>query len=275
MENIYLLVLIGLFVGTIGTLIGVGGGFIIVPFLILINTGLSPESITAVSMAVIACNAVSGSAAYMRSKRIDFKAGLVFAAFTIPGSILGVMTTKQIDRDTFDILFGILLFSMAVFLYLKGGNQRPAVKPELSHRGWVQQRIIDRQGNVYEYAYDIRKGSLLSLFVGYFSPVFGIGGGIVHVPAMTEWLKFPVHIATATSQFILGIMAIVSVVTHFFNGSYKDPLLVIMIIGLALGVIPGAQLGAYISRRIHGRLIVRILSIALGLIGLRILFSQI
>jgi len=143
------------------------------------------------------------------------------------------------------------------------------------HKGWVQQRIIDRQGQLYEYAYDIRKGSFLSLFVGYFSPIFGIGGGIIHVPAMAEWLKFPVHIATATSQFILAIMAIVSVATHLFNGTYNNSVLVTMIIGLALGVVPGAQIGAYLSRKIHGRMIVKILSVSLGIIGIRILFAQI
>ena len=65
MENIYLLILIGFFVGTLGTLIGAGGGFILVPLLIILRPDFTPDMITAISMVVVACNAISGSAAYM------------------------------------------------------------------------------------------------------------------------------------------------------------------------------------------------------------------
>ena len=115
---------------------------------------------------------------------------------------------------------------------------------------------------------------ILSVFVGYFSPLLGIGGGIIHVPAMSEWLLFPVHIATATSHFILAIMATVSVITHYFQGSYNNPAVVKMLIGLAIGVIPGAQLGAYLSRRMKGRVIIKALAVSLAIVGIRILISR-
>ena len=86
-------------VGTLGTLIGAGGGFILVPLLIITRPDFSSETITAISMAFVACNAISGSVAYVASGRVDFKAGLLFAFFTIPGAILGVLSTKYISRD--------------------------------------------------------------------------------------------------------------------------------------------------------------------------------
>ncbi|HEX8270440.1 MAG TPA: sulfite exporter TauE/SafE family protein [Flavobacterium sp.] len=273
MDNFYVLILIGLLIGTIGTLIGAGGGFILVPLLIIFHPELSPESITAISMAVVACNSVSGSAAYVAAKRIDYKAGIIFALFTIPGSILGVMTTDVIPRQTFDVIFGIILLALAIFLFARGGKKNTVPKEIQTKKGWTVKHLVDKQGNEYNYAYDVRKGSILSLFVGYFSPIFGIGGGIIHVPAMTEWLRFPVHIATATSQFILAVMATVSVGVHFYNGTYDDSKLTIMIFALAIGVIPGAQIGAYFSRKIKGRMIVQILAVALGIIGIRILIS--
>src|SRR5690606_23302265 len=116
----------------------------------------------------------------------------------------------------------------------------------------------------YDYAYDIRKGSILSVFVGYFSPLLGIGGGIIHVPAMVEWLRFPVHIATATSQFILAIMATVSVLVHVIEGGYNDPVIYNMVIGLVIGVIPGATLGAYLSKHLKGRMIIKVLAVSLA-----------
>lgn len=274
MENVYLLILIGFVIGTIGTLIGAGGGFILVPLLIILQPTFSPETITAISMAVVACNAISGSVAYMSSKRVDYKAGIIFALCTIPGSILGVLTTKIIPRDVFDIIFGIVLLALAVFLFFKGGKKEVINKPVTARKGWVHQHLVDKWNETYDYSYDIRKGTILSVFVGYFSPLLGIGGGIIHVPAMAEWLRFPVHIATATSHFILAIMATVSVIVHIYGGSYNDPLILKMTIGLVIGVIPGAQLGAYLSRSIQGKMIIKALAVSLGIVGIRILISR-
>ena len=275
MESIYLLIAVGFLIGTIGTLIGAGGGFILVPLLILVHPGFTSETITAISMVIVACNAISGTVAYMSSKRIDYKAGVIFALCTIPGSVLGVLTAKVISRNIFDIVFSVLLIGTAAFLFIKGGARDSIVKlPAAAHKGWVQQHLVDKWKERYDYAYDMIKGSVLSVFVGYFSPLLGIGGGIIHVPAMVEWLRFPVHIATATSHFILAIMAAVSVGVHIYNGSYNDPLVLKMVIGLAAGVIPGAQLGAYLSRKIEGKMIIKALAVALGIIGIRILFER-
>src|ERR1700712_1072527 len=96
MDNFVLLIIAGFVIGTFGTLIGAGGGFILVPLLILSFPGMSPEIITAVSIAVVAVNAISGSVAYAKAKRIDYKAGLLFGICTIPGSIGGVFLTRYI-----------------------------------------------------------------------------------------------------------------------------------------------------------------------------------
>jgi uncharacterized protein len=274
MDNIYLLILIGFAIGTLGTLIGAGGGFILVPILIIMQPTFSPEIITAISMVVVACNATSGSVAYMSAKRVDYKAGIIFGLFTIPGSILGVFTTKFIPRNVFDIIFGIVLFALAIFLFFKGGDKKSVEKPMVKNKGWVQQRLVDKWNEKYDYAYDLKKGSILSVFVGYFSPLLGIGGGIIHVPAMVEWLRFPVHIATATSHFILAVMATVSVIVHIYQGSYSDPLILKMSIGLIIGVIPGAQLGAFLSRKIKGKMIIKALAVSLAIVGIRILISR-
>ncbi|MBS1615267.1 MAG: sulfite exporter TauE/SafE family protein [Bacteroidetes bacterium] len=274
MSSIFILILIGFLIGTLGTLIGAGGGFILVPLLILMHPELSAQHIAAISIAVVACNAISGSVAYMRARRVDYRAGIIFAICTIPGSILGVMTTKIIPRNVFDVIFGVLLFGLALFLFLKGGKKQHISKPVGNHKGWYHQSLRDKAGEVHEYSYDVRKGGILSVFVGYFSPLLGIGGGIIHVPVMVEWLRFPVHIATATSHFILAIMATVSVVTNWYEGSYNDPAVTHMMLGLAIGIIPGAQLGAFLSKKLQGRAIIKALALALGVVAIRILWSR-
>lgn len=271
MDHIVVLALIGFAIGSLGTLIGAGGGFILVPLLIL-TTSLAPNSITAISMAVVAFNAASGSVAYMRSGKVDYKAGIIFAVCTIPGSILGVLTTQWIPRNTFDILFAVVLLGLSAYLFIRGGKRKKS-DAVIIRKGWQEKRLTDRQGHAYHYSYNLKTGIFISLLVGYFSPLLGIGGGIIHVPAMTEWLHFPVHIATATSHFILAIMATVSVVTHLIEGSYNDPLVQKMVLGLALGVIPGAQVGAYFSKKVQGKFIIRALAFCLGIVAIRIFIS--
>lgn len=273
MDHFVVLILIGLGIGSLGTLIGAGGGFIVVPIMLLAFPELSPEVITAISLAVVAANAASGSVAYIRAGRVDFKAGIIFALCTIPGSVLGVYTTRIIPRGTFDIFFGILLIGLAVFLFFRKRKEKKDSSIEKKKRGWIHQHLTDKAGNTFDYSYDVRLGAVLSVGVGYFSPLLGIGGGIIHVPALSELLHFPVHLATATSHFILFIMATVSVIVHQTDGVYNDPHVLKLVMGFIIGVIPGAQLGAYLSKRITGNAIVRALAAALLLVGIRILFS--
>lgn len=273
MDHYVVLIIIGFGIGSLGTLIGAGGGFILVPVMLLAFPELSPEVITAISLAVVACNAASGSVAYIHSRRVDFKAGIIFALCTIPGSVLGVYTTRIIPRDTFDVFFGMLLIALALFLFLKKRRKKEDVTVIKERRGWIRQHLTDRQGHTFDYSYDVRLGGALSVGVGYFSPLLGIGGGIIHVPALSELLHFPVHIATATSHFILAIMATVSVIVHFSGGVYSDPHVMKLVIGFIIGVIPGAQFGAYLSKKITGNIIIRALAVSLGLVGIRILFS--
>lgn len=271
-ESFLLLMILGLGVGTLGTLIGAGGGFIMVPVLILLYPDMSPEHITAISMAIVAINATMGSISYMRSQRIDYKAGIIFAVATIPGSILGVLVNQYFSIEVFNVIFGIVLIALSLLLFVKGGKKKLNTTNE-SIPGHFHQSLTDRYGETYKYSYNLKLGIIISLFVGFFSPLLGIGGGIIHVPAMVQCLNFPVHIATATSHFILAIMASVSVIVHIFEGSYDDPYILRMIGALAIGVTFGAFLGANLSRKVKGDFIIKMLSISLAIVGVRILFS--
>lgn len=278
-EQVWLLLVMGIGVGCLGTLIGSGGGFILVPLLIFMYPSLQPDSITAISMAIVACNALSGTVAYARAGRIDYKAGVQFAIFTIPGSILGVLATRYLPKYLFTIFFGVLLIVLSFYLFLKKnpGEKREEDGPqeEKDLGGRIQEVVmIDRSGEVYQYSYDRYLGWIISLAVGFISPVLGIGGGIIHVPALINWLRFPVHIATATSHFILAVMSVVSVVVHLMEGNYNDPLVKGLVLYLGLGAVAGAQLGAYFSHRIKGRAIEKALAFSLGLVGIRILFGH-
>jgi len=264
----------GLIVGCLGTLIGAGGGFILVPVLLFLYPSLQPESITAISMAIVACNALSGTVAYARAGRVDYQAGVQFSLFTIPGSILGVIATRYIPKYLFTIFFGSLLVGLAFYLLFKrlpkgGGN----VSVD-EGKGMHARTLTDRNGETYQYTYNRYLGWAISLVVGFISPILGIGGGIIHVPALINWLRFPVHIATATSHFILAIMSLVSVIVHIIQGSYNDPAIEKLVLYLGIGAIIGAQSGAWCSHQVKGRAIERALAVSLGLVGIRILLGN-
>lgn len=270
MESNILIIAAGLFIGTVGTLIGAGGGFILVPLLLIFYPELSPEMVTAISIAVVSVNAISGTFAYARSGRIDYRAGITFALYTIPGSILGVLTVKYIPQQLFNTIFGILLLVLAGYLFYK--NRNAILNANTVHKqGYRQHTLTDNKGITYTYSYNPLYGNLVSIVVGYISPLLGIGGGIIHVPAMVNWLKFPVHVATATSHFILAVMATVSVIVHAISGTYNNEGTVQMILLLALGVVPGAQLGALLSHKIKSNVIIQSLAVCMILVGIRIL----
>ncbi|WP_353852736.1 sulfite exporter TauE/SafE family protein [Dehalobacter restrictus] len=266
MEQFLWLIPLGFIVGTFGTLIGAGGGFILVPVLLLLYPGKSPETITSISLAVVFFNALSGTLAYRKMKRIDYKSGLIFSAAALPGSILGAFTTSYIPRNIFDGIFGVLLLAASVFLLL-----RPKKESDLAKevpKGHISRTLTDAEGNTYSFSYNPVVGISLSLIVGYVSSLLGIGGGIIHVPALVHLLNYPVHIATATSHFILAFMSLSGSIVHLASGVFSQGMW--QTIALAIGVLFGAQLGARLSKRFQGVWIIRCLAVALGLVGIRI-----
>ncbi|MBS1765245.1 MAG: sulfite exporter TauE/SafE family protein [Bacteroidetes bacterium] len=273
MDHALVLLATGLLIGFIGTLIGAGGGFLLVPLLIFTHPELSPELVTAISLAVVACNAISGSIAYTRSGRVDFKAGILFATFTIPGSVLGVFLTQYIPTHIFSFVFGIILLLLSVFLFFRKQQVKQASLSTTQQSHLTEQTLTDKSNVTYHYAYNKYAGILISIVVGFISPLLGIGGGIIHVPAMVNWLNFPVHVATATSHFILAVMASISVVVHAVQGNYNDSHIMHLVVWLCVGVIAGAQGGAYFSHHVKNTVIVKALAVCLGIVGVRLLMS--
>ncbi len=266
LEQFLWLLPLGFMVGTFGTLIGAGGGFILVPILLLLYPDKSPETITSISLAVVFFNALSGSLAYARMKRIDYKSGILFAAATIPGSILGAYTTAVIPRNIFNGVFGILLIAASVFLVLKPKNEKSI--EGTPPKNYTTRSITDMDGIVHTFFYNPILGVSISVLVGYISSLLGIGGGIIHVPVLVHVLNFPVHLATATSHFVLAFMSLSGTIVHITSGVLSKG--VLQTVALSIGVLFGAQLGARLSNRFHGVWIIRSLAFALGLVGIRI-----
>jgi uncharacterized membrane protein YfcA len=258
------LVALGAGVGAVGTLVGAGGGFILTPVLLVLYPHDPAQTITAISIGTVFFNASSGSIAYARQRRIDYRSGLVFGLATVPGSILGALVVGDVPRGAFDALMAALLILVAAWLIVGSVRENRPRK-----RGTLRS-IVDRQGTATIFRTPVLLGAAFSVVVGFVSSFLGIGGGIIHVPLLVGLLGFPVHIATATSHFVLVFMSGTSTVTHVFQGSYRIGQGLRRTLALSAGVVAGAQVGAHVSLRTSGAVIQRVLAVLLLGLGVRL-----
>jgi len=260
----------GVVVGAYGTMVGAGGGFLIVPALLLVYH-TSPEQAAGTSLTVVFLNAASGTASYAKQGRVDYRAGWWFALATLPGAVAGAYLARLFSSPSFSITFGVVLLAIAALLIWRPIVEQEyaeAILEDAEQHWWRVRRVItDRSGQVFRYHYNLGTGIVLSFGVGFVSSILGIGGGIIHVPALIHLLGFPAHLATATSHFILAISALAGASTHLALGH----VLIGPAILMGVGVIGGAQVGARLGRVLGGSLIVRALSLALILVGIRLL----
>ncbi len=242
--------LIGVGTGIVGSVTGAGGGFLLVPILLVAYPGDSVQAITSISLAVVAVNAFSSTVAFARLGRIDWKAGSVFAAASVPTAVLGALATKVLPRGSFDIGFGIFLCALAFYLAFRARATEGARRPT---------------------EVNIPKGAVLSGAIGFFSSLLGIGGGFIQGPMLTQLLGYPVQVATATSQYILTFMAVTGTITHVLSGEFETGIR--RTIALGIGVMIGAQVGARLSSRVSGGWVLKALAFGLLLAGLRLIIG--
>lgn len=225
------------------------------PILVLLYPHDQPATLASISLAVVFCNALSGSIAYMRQRRVDIRAGLLFSVAAIPGSIIGAVVVTHIPRTSFELILGFVLFAVGVFLFVTRRETVAEVEPH--GNGPFGPRIEHNR----------TFGALLSFGVGFLSSLLGIGGGIIHVPALVHALGFPVHVATATSHFVLATTAAAGTATHIVTGAFHVGWR--RTIALSIGVVLGAQIGARMARRAAPAFILRCLAVALLAVGAR------
>ena len=255
-----LLALLGVGVGTLGAMVGVGGGFLLVPALLFMFPEAEPAVITSMSLTAVVLNAASATVGYRRRRRQDFRTGAIFTATAVPASMVGALLTRVIGRGAFEAVFGVALILGALYLGWRG--LRFAAEPRPSERGRPR-RIVDRDGQVFEYRVDEPMAATIAPAAGLVASFFGIGGGIIHMPVMMLVLRIPSAIAVATSQLELMMASSAAVAVHLvFTYGQPDQWLRALIVGA--GTMVGAQLGVVLAARVSGRFV--LIAIAIGLV---------
>ena len=255
----------GFFAGIFGTIIGIGGGVIFVPiFLLLFH--YTPLQAAGTSIFAVFFNAVSGTISFLRQRRVDIRSGIKFILATLPGAFLGTWLTQYLSYEIFGILFSILLLIMSAYIFMRKephGENKRTLDPTRS--------LYDAHGHNFAYTPKDTLGIAISFFAGILSSVLGIGGGIILVPAMIYLLGFPIHMATATSYFVLAGSSLFGTISHLTLGE----VMIVPAFIVGFSAIPGALIGARISHRLKGQAIIRLLAVALAFLGLRLLLKSI
>lgn len=262
-----LMMLLGAAAGIIGSLVGIGGGFLIVPVLMLFFD-FSHTWAVATSLTAIFFNSLSASYNFHQQRRIDLKTAVPFALATLPGAFLGAMLTQKFSVKGFDAAFGLLLVLAALFMLFKPQGDPKDRSPKW-FGGNVERNFTDAQGKIYTYGFSLNFGMFISFGVGFLSSIFGIGGGIVHVPLMILVLGVPAHIAVATSMFILTVSTSIGGATHFVNGNVQ----LLHALFISLGAILGAQIGSRLAPKLPARRLVQIFAFVMIIVALRLVFK--
>jgi len=255
----------GVLIGVVGTLIGAGGGFIHVPVLIIFY-GFSPQHAIGTSMAVVMLNAISGTFAYIAQKRIDYEIGIKYAVAAIPGVLVGALLSQFFTVSSFSLIFSLLLMILSYYLF--SGKEIYLVRTKAAQAPMTRY-LKDATGEEFSYAPDMAVGFSASILIGIFSGLFGIGGGVIHVPLMYSVLGIPVHIATATSHFILAVTSFFGFIV-FAGLGYIDLDYAVL---LGTGTIIGASFGARLSLKTHPAVIKKVIALCLFLLALRLLMD--
>ncbi|MFH1141991.1 MAG: sulfite exporter TauE/SafE family protein [Chloroflexota bacterium] len=260
---------LGLVASTWGALVGAGGGFIIVPILLLLDKSLSAATLTAVSLAAVFVSGVSGTIAYAQLRRIDYRSGAIFLACTLPGGVIGALLVNHIEKGVFQVIFGVLLMGVATYVFLS--PRRPSRTGILS-RG-SSRHLVDVRGTMYEYRVNLQAGAGVTFVEGFLAGMLGVGGGILNVPVFVFLLGIPIHVATATSQFMVMGTSAVATITNTLEGDLWGlwPTAIALMVGTSIG----AQIGPRLSQRLSGPWVARILALGLLLVGIRLAYAGI
>ncbi|MFB5630698.1 MAG: sulfite exporter TauE/SafE family protein [Nitrosopumilaceae archaeon] len=217
-EELWLIPL-GFAAGILGSIIGLGGGIIIVP--VLTFFGFSPTLAASNSIFAVFSNAVASSISYAKQRRIEFSLALKLGLLSIPGTIVGAYVSSEITPSIFKILFAFILISASVYIFSK-------------------RKIEEKNNNFSKQLMVLAIGA--SFFAGIISGLFGVGGGIIFVPLMVIVMGLSMKIAAPTSQFILLIASASALVTHTLLGHPDFYQALLLSIGAFVGGLVGAKL---------------------------------
>ena len=232
--SLLLLTLIGFLAALMGSMLGLGGGFVLVPMLTLLGTPM--HEAVGTSLTAIVFNSAMATYTYSRRKLTRFKLGLTLELATVPGAILGSLIALSIDERTLKIVFAAFLVFVAYRMFVGKNSENYDFK--LKH---------------------LALGYLSCFFVGMMSGMLGVGGGVLKVPILVLVMNIEPHIAVGTSAFMVGVTAFMGSIAYWRSGILNP----VKVAAIVPGVLVGAMIGPRISTRLKGAALRKIFSLVM------------
>lgn len=244
-----LLVASGALVGTLGAMVGIGGGVMLVPLLVY-GFGVPIGEAVPVSLVCVVASSSGAAASYVEHGLADVRLALGLEAATVCGAVLGGFAAGLIRPSVLSVLFGLFTIGIAIQLArpqasraaTEGGDCRP------TNYGW---------------------GTAGAFLAGSVSALLGVGGGPVQVPLMAYVMRVPLKVAAATSNLMIGVTAAASVTAYASRGQLRLALAA----PLVTGVLGGAILGSWLMVRTPNRVLRWLLAAVLAVISVRMLWT--
>ena len=242
--DVLVIFLVSIIAGFIGALFGLGGGVLIIPFLTLVEGVPVPLAIGASIVSVVATSS-SSAATYVQDHLTNLRLGMFLEIGTVAGAITGAFVAVFLPASVLFVLFGLILLYATIIMVRARGIDFPGdVKPDTTSR------ILSLGGQYEDHSlnrvvkYEVTR-TPLTVFIGYFagivSGLLGVGGGIINVPTMNLVSKVPVKVASATSNFMIGVTAAASASVYLLRGDVNPLLAAPLIVGVAGGALLGTR----------------------------------
>jgi hypothetical protein len=240
------LLLLGFFAGLLGALTGIGGGVLLTPILAL-HFGIPIREAIGTSLVAVITTSAASSSVHLQRHTTDIRLGMTLELATALGAAVTAYLVGYFNRNMLEGLFaGFLLYS-SITILVRGGKVKDEDEPALNSAG-------DTVIPPYEpQHYPLGLGA--SLVAGGLSGLLGIGGGPIKVPVMYLFMRVPLMVATATSNFMIGVTAGASAIVYYRRGDILPEI----VAPLAVGVFVGSLLGARLAPRIQTKYVVFLL----------------
>ena len=238
-----LLLVLGFFAGLLGALTGIGGGVLLTPILAL-HFGIPIRQAIGTSLVAVITTSAASSSVHLQRHTTDIRLGMTLELATSLGAAVMAYLVGYFNRNVLEGLFaGFLLYSSITIL---------------SRRGKVKDEDVPLPSDGSIPPYEPKRyplGLSASLVAGALSGLLGIGGGPIKVPVMYIFMDVPLMVATATSNFMIGVTAAASAIVYYRRGDILPEIAA----PLAVGVFLGSLLGARLAPRIHTKVVVYLL----------------
>jgi uncharacterized membrane protein YfcA len=259
----------GTLAGSLGALLGLGGGVFLVPFLNLV-LGFPFSAAAAISLTTVIATSSTVSAGRAGKQLINMKLGMLLEVATAAGSFLGGITAQFVSQSLLQRLFGFVAVIVAVIM-LSRLRRRNVILDPAADAGVLGGRYHEAEsGCTVSYRVKRLPLAIVASFVaGNVSSLLGIGGGIIKVPVLNAWCGVPLRAAAATSAFMIGVTATAGATIYYGHGQLQPALAAAACLGVQLGSWGGMKFGAAASSKWLKILMAAVLVIVSAMMFLR------